>query len=88
MLICAERYQQCESYLKKRFDLKDVSFYQHSSPEGPNGSKDSQKVNIWINKCGGTVRFGIGDSVDIVIVEMIKLKGMIESYILWHAKMT
>ena len=41
---------------------------------------------MWINKCGGTVRFAMGESVSVVIVEMHKLKNMIDGYTQWHAR--
>jgi hypothetical protein len=87
MQICADRYQLCENQLKKRFDLHEISFYQHSAYEnGSSGSKENQKVTMWINKCRGTVRFGMGDTINIVIVEMHKLKNMIETYSQWFQR--
>ena len=41
---------------------------------------------MWIHKCGGTVRLSMSDDVNIVVVEMQKLKNMIDCYSLWHAK--
>ena len=41
---------------------------------------------MWINKCRGTVRFGMGDAINIVIVEMHRLKNMIEAYSQWFQR--
>ncbi len=87
MQICADRYQLCENHLKRRFDLKDLNFYLHSAHDNSGaGTKEMQRVTMWINKCGGTVRFAMGESVSVVIVEMHKLKNMIDGYMQWHAR--
>jgi hypothetical protein len=41
---------------------------------------------LWIHKCGGTVRLSMGDNVTVVLVEMQKLKNMIETYTQWYAR--
>jgi hypothetical protein len=84
MQICADRYQLCENSLKKRFDLHELNFYLHS--ECSNAGKENQKLTMWINKCRGTVRFGMGETINIVIVEMQKLKSMIDAYSQWFQR--
>lgn len=47
-------------------------------------NRDIKNMQMWINKCGGRVRFTIDQKVDMVVVEMDRVAKMIESFLRWR----
>ena len=48
--------------------------------------KENRQISQWVNKCGGNLRLNMTDQVNIVIVEMSKLRGMIQSLMKWKER--
>ena len=100
--ISVDRYEVCEKELRKRFDIKGIQMYQHyqyESNNAANASFDSNGLAVkagtadpnrtltnWINKCGGSNNLVLKPSVSIAIIEMSKLKSIIENFEAWKGK--
>jgi len=97
--ISVERYEACERELRRRYDIKGFNFYQlsHYEANAANASIDSNGMTVktggsdpnrsltnWINKCGGTYNLTLKPNVNVAIVEMPKLKAIIESFEAWR----
>jgi len=99
--ISVDRYEECERELRKRFDIKGIQMYQHYQYEASNASSsiDSNGVAVrsvtadpnrtltnWINKCGGSNNLVLKPNVSIAIIEMSKIKSIIENFEAWKGK--
>ena len=100
--ISVDRYEECEREMRKRFDIKGIQMYQHYQYEANNASAsfDSNGVAVrsgtadpnrtltnWINKCGGSNNLTLKSSVSIAIIEMSKIRSIIENFEAWKGKM-
>lgn len=98
-LLC-DQYNSCEALFKERFDLKGLTFYIHSQVEEKNPSswnpfeqaneefdmeKKMKMMNSWVQKCGGSMRLSLDESVHVAIVEMKKILDILKKFEHWRS---